>query len=52
MDGVIGLFDTLLGTVMALAQGVIDALGTTGSVMLVMTAAIGLIWIAGRTLKL
>ncbi len=52
MDQVIGLFDTVLGAVMALADGVIGALGTTGSVMLVMTATIGLVWIAGRTLKL
>lgn len=52
MDQAIDLFDTVLRAVMALADGVIGALGTTGGIMLVMTAAIGLVWIAGRTLKL
>lgn len=51
MDRLIDVFDATLGAAMALAGGVIGALGTTGSVMLVMTAAIALVWIAGRTLK-
>ncbi len=52
MDGLIDLFDALLDGIAALAGGVIGALGTTGSVVLVMTGAIALIWIAGRTLKI
>jgi hypothetical protein len=52
MDQIVDLLDAFLRGVMAIAGGVIGALGPTGSVMLVITATIGLIWIAGRTLRL
>lgn len=52
MDQIIDLVDAALHGGMAIAHGVIATLGTTGSLMLVATASIGLFWIAGRTLKL
>jgi len=52
MGMVMELVGDVLRAAMALAGGVTDALGRTGSVILVATATIGLVWIAGRTLKL
>ncbi|MGH6981517.1 MAG: hypothetical protein ACREFC_09955 [Stellaceae bacterium] len=52
MGTVIGLIDDVLAGAMAIAGGVTHALGQTGSIILVLTATIGLVWIAGRTLKL
>lgn len=52
MDAVTDFIGTALAAVVALADSVVGALGTSGSIMLVATAAIGLAWLAGRTLKL
>lgn len=52
MEAVSDFFSAAVGALAALADGFVGALGTRGSVMLVMTAAIGLVWLAGRTLKL
>jgi hypothetical protein len=49
---VIDLLQEILGGIMAIAGGVVRALGATGSLMLLVTATIALVWVAGRTLKL
>jgi len=51
MGMVIELIDGLLRAMMAIAGGVTHALGQTGSVVLVATAAIALVWVTGRMLK-
>lgn len=51
MDQVIDLLDGFLGGIMAIAGGVTHALGQTGSIILALTAAAALVWIAGRTLR-
>lgn len=52
MEWLVDVIDGLLQAVMAIAGGVTAALGTTGSLMLLVTAAIGLIWLTGRALRI
>ena len=52
MGTVVGLIGDMLSVAMSIAGGVTQALGRTGSIILVATATVGLVWIAGRTLKL
>jgi hypothetical protein len=52
MDDIIDLLTSILNGIMAIGGGVMTALGTTGSLLLIVTATIGLVWITGRTLKL
>lgn len=51
-----GMVEDLIGSAldaaMAIIGGVTHALGQTGSIMLIATAAIALVWLAGRSMKL